>query len=300
MTNEIVTMDEKQLKQIETLSSDMANTGLAIPKHLQGNPAACKAVVRNSIRWSMDPYLVAAESSDIKGKLMYSGKLVNAVVSEDPRLEFPLDFEFSGQGEQMVCSVIGKLKGEGKERRVNVPMPPQNKRISDHWKSNQEQQLSYYAVRVWARRHLPGKLLGVWTPDDPTAAAYHPQKETNSVIDNVIRTANDEETVDEDVIEGVAVEVEDVTDEGEIIPPAIRLIKSNGDQVDFDNFQSWLDFITTNIPKIKDITHLETFEANHAPIFDEYVKDGWEEWVVKANEIIQINKDRLESDDGNL
>lgn len=302
MTNEVITLDKQQLQQIEQLSNDMSRTALAIPKHLQGNPAACKAVVRNSIRWGMDPYLVAAESSDIKGKLMYSGKLVNAVVSEDPRLEFPLDFEFEGAGENMICTVIGKLKGEGKERRVNVPMPPQNKRVSDHWRSNQEQQLSYYAARVWTRRHLPGKLLGVWTPEDPHSGAYdhRPAKEVPDIMQNVERVANGEEPVeevktDEDVIEGVAVQVEEEPKQEPF--SNIRLIKSDGTQIDFDSFTGMIEFMEVNLPKINDMARLDSFEETHRAIFQEYVHAGHSEWAMRAAEIIQEHKERINNVD---
>lgn len=295
MTNDIITLDKNQLEQINQLANDMSRTALAIPKHLQGNPAACKAIVRNSLRWQMDPYLVAQESSDIRGKLMYSGKLVNAVVSEDPRLEFPLNYEFEGMGEQMVCTVFGRLKGEEKPRKVRVPMPPQNKRVSDHWKTNPEQQLSYYAARVWTRRHLPGKLLGVWTPDDPVAAAYTPQKETNNIMENVVNVANNEDPViinDDDAIDAEVIEVP--ADDMAASEVHIRLIKSDGSNIDFGDFQSWLDFIKENLAKMKDLSRLETFEQTHRPIFQEYVHAGYQEWANEAIACIMENKQRLE------
>ena len=62
------------------LANFMATAKL-VPVALQKSPADCLMVVLQAIRWRMDPFMVAQECSVIQNKLMYSGKLVAAVVS---------------------------------------------------------------------------------------------------------------------------------------------------------------------------------------------------------------------------
>jgi hypothetical protein len=82
--------------------------------------------------------------------------------------------------------------------------------------------------------------------------------------------------------------------------PNIRLIKSDGSEIRFDNFQTWIDMIGNNLPKIDTIDRLKNFQKNHDPIFSELESSGWGEWVGKARAIVQENLDRLEPPNGEL
>ena len=75
--------------------------------------------------------------------------------------------------------------------------------------------------------------------------------------------------------------------------PNIRLIKSDGSVMTFDNFQAWVDTMANNLPKIPDMARLDDFSAKHDPIFAEFRDAGFGEWVDKAEAIIQENANRL-------
>lgn len=74
--------------------------------------------------------------------------------------------------------------------------------------------------------------------------------------------------------------------------PDIRLIKTDGSIIRFDNFQAWLDFMGTNLPKITDLARIEAFGKTHEPIFTELSAE-FPEWVQKAREVVRANLQRL-------
>lgn len=75
--------------------------------------------------------------------------------------------------------------------------------------------------------------------------------------------------------------------------PNIRLLKADGSEITFDNFQAWIDFMANNLPKITDLQRVNSFKSNHANIFQELKDAGFSEWVEKAEAIITDNINRL-------
>jgi len=73
----------------------------------------------------------------------------------------------------------------------------------------------------------------------------------------------------------------------------IRLIKADGSETRFNNYDEWLTYIETNLPKIDQIDRINTFEQNHQAIFGEYREAGFGVVVDKAIAIIDKNRQRL-------
>lgn len=156
------------------LANMMASARL-VPKDLQKSPADCLMVIQQAIRWDMDPFAVAQECSVIQGKLMYSGKLVAAVVNVRGNLSKRLSFEHTGSGEDRTVLVSGTLHGEQAPRTVTVKLRDA-KTNANVWKTQPDQQLAYHGARVWARRHTPELMLGVWSPDEFPASEARPDE----------------------------------------------------------------------------------------------------------------------------
>jgi hypothetical protein len=146
------------------LAEMMAGAKL-VPAALQQSPADCLMVIQQAVRWQMDPFAVAQECSVIQGKLMHSGKLVAAVVNARGNLVERLSFDYAGQGEHRTITVSGKLHGESAARTVSVRLGDA-KTNNKVWQTQPDQQLMYHGVRVWARRHTPELMLGVWSPEE--------------------------------------------------------------------------------------------------------------------------------------
>lgn len=146
------------------LAEMMAGAKL-VPAALQKSPADCLMVVMQAVRWQMDPFAVAQECSVIQGKLMHSGKLVAAVVNARGNLDERLSFGYDGQGENRTITVSGRLQGETAPRTVKVRLGDA-KTSNKVWQSQPDQQLMYHGCRVWARRHTPELMLGVYSPEE--------------------------------------------------------------------------------------------------------------------------------------
>jgi hypothetical protein len=146
------------------LAEVMASAKL-VPAALQKSPADCLMVIQQAMRWDMDPFAVAQECSVIQGKLMHSGKLVAAVVNARGNLTQRLSFEYSGEGDNRTITVSGQLQGEPQPRVVDVVF--KNARTANSmWQKQPDQQLMYHGARVWARRHTPELMLGVWSEEE--------------------------------------------------------------------------------------------------------------------------------------
>ena len=103
---------------------------------------------------------------------MHSGKLVAAVVNSRGNLTQRLSYEYGGEGQNRTITVSGQLQGEAAPRTVKVVLrnAVTNNKV---WQTQPDQQLMYHGVRVWARRHTPELMLGVYSPeefDDAVAA----------------------------------------------------------------------------------------------------------------------------------
>jgi hypothetical protein len=144
----------------------MAISQFAVPKHLRGNVGACMAITIQAVEWKMSPFAVANKSYLVNDRLAYESQLVQAVVLQRAPIVGRFNVAFSGDGEKRQCTVTATLK-EGGDRIYTSPeagkIPVKN---SPLWKSDQDQQLFYYAGRSFCRRFFPDVLLGIYTPEE--------------------------------------------------------------------------------------------------------------------------------------
>lgn len=148
-----------------TRLAEFMSKARTLPQHLQGSPGDCLMVVDQATRWGMSPFAVAQATAIVRGKLSFEGKLVAAAVHTSGVLDGRLDYDFSGNGDarKVVCS--GKIRGESKSRTVEVAL--KDARTDNQWWSKTpDQMLTYHAARVWARRHTPEVMLGVYAPEE--------------------------------------------------------------------------------------------------------------------------------------
>lgn len=145
----------------------MAKSGIAIRKHLRDNPGACLGVLMQALRWEFDPYMVANKSYAVNDQLAYEAQLVAAVVLTRAAIVDEPDYEYAGDpGTTRTCTVTFKMRS-GKMLSYTTPEVRKiTVKNSPLWKSDEDQQLGYFAVRSWARRHQPHVLLGVYTVEE--------------------------------------------------------------------------------------------------------------------------------------
>jgi len=160
------------LGQAMELAHFMAG-GIGVRAWMRGNPSACLALIQISMRWGLDPYIVANKAYYANDTLSFESQLVNAVINTGGGIIGRLKVEFEGDAngkvgeETLVCRVSGRLLADPDQlftheqelKRVKI-------RNSPLWQVNPKQQLQYHATRAWARLYMPEVLLGIYTPDE--------------------------------------------------------------------------------------------------------------------------------------
>lgn len=147
-----------------SLAKAMASAKM-VPQHLQNSPGDCLMVIEQAMRWQMSPFAVAQATAVVRGKMCFEGKLVAAAIQASGILEGRLRYDFTGQGDKRTVICSGHIRGEAKERTVEVDLASA-KTNNEWWSKTPDQMLTYHSARVWARRHTPEVMLGVYSPDE--------------------------------------------------------------------------------------------------------------------------------------
>jgi hypothetical protein len=167
-----ITVIPASMGEVMEFAKMMAISGIAVRPAFRGNPGACLGVAMQAFRWGMDPFAVTNKAYVVKNKsgdeqIAYEAQLIHAVVNERAPLQNRLRPVYSGEGAKRICKISGLLKGETEPLEYESPefakIQPKN---SPLWTTDPDQQLFYYSVRAWARRHVPEVLLGVYTEDE--------------------------------------------------------------------------------------------------------------------------------------
>jgi RecT family len=144
--------------------AEMMARGKMMPEHLR-NPGDALMVIEQAMRWSMSPFAVAQATFSIKGKLLFAGTIVAAAIENSGAIQGLMDYQFSGEGQNLKVTVIATRRGETQPKTVEVTLKDAAT-ANDIWKKQPNQQLVYHGSRVWARRWTPGVMLGVYTPEE--------------------------------------------------------------------------------------------------------------------------------------
>lgn len=183
-------------ERVKLFSDLMASGTVTVPRHLQGKPGDCMAVVLQALSRRMDPFAFAQKTHVTKGGILgYEGQLISAMLS--PHLEIEPEYEWLGEWDRILGRVIEKkgesggtyyardwpdsdeaglgvvcratLKGERKPRELRVMLSQCWPRFSTQWATDPRQQICNLAVKKWGRLYKPAALLGVQDMEDAEA-----------------------------------------------------------------------------------------------------------------------------------
>lgn len=162
------------------MANMMASAGF-LARELQ-TPGGALFVIEQAMRWKMSPFAVAMETSFIQGKPMFSGKVVAAAATSSGAIVGRLSYDYAGDGEDRTVTVRGMVRGDSKPREVSVRLKDArtNNRV---WQTQPDQQLAYHGARVWARRHTPEVMLGVFAPEEFDEQPAEPREVKATVVD---------------------------------------------------------------------------------------------------------------------
>jgi hypothetical protein len=148
-----------------------------LPGFLKNNGADCLIVTTLALRWRLEPVWVMQNSYIAKsdGLINYENFVFAAVLNASGALKGKPRYHYSGEGEDRVCTVSATFVGESEAHTYTTPplkqcRPPRNDsgqvKGSPLWDKDPDQQLGYFAVRNFARRHIPELLGGVYSRDE--------------------------------------------------------------------------------------------------------------------------------------
>ncbi|MBL8506559.1 MAG: recombinase RecT, partial [Methylobacillus glycogenes] len=149
--------NEENMARVTKFADTMASSKVTVPKHLQGNPGDCAAIIIQAAQWGMNPYAVAQKTHLVNGVLGYEAQLVNAVLQSMGIIEGEFVYDYKGTSGSIECRVGASPRGRNdvlwsewlNERDVTTKNSPL-------WKTNPKQQMGYLQVKNWARKYYPG------------------------------------------------------------------------------------------------------------------------------------------------
>lgn len=163
----IMQMDKKllpaPLEALTEVAHMLAKSDILVPKAFRGKPDLCLGIAYQAALWGTDPVATAKKSYLVNDQIAYEAQLINAICLR--HFDERPTYRYEGDGAQRYVTVTVRVKGQVltyTSPRVAV-IHPKN---SPNWKTDPDQQLSYFAIRAFARRHMPDVLLGVYAVDE--------------------------------------------------------------------------------------------------------------------------------------
>lgn len=159
--------DTQRMQSLMDFGEMMARAVVTVPKHLHGKPADCLAITLQSMRWRMDPFVVASKTHVVNGNLGYEAQLVVAVLKNSGAVKGRPHYEFRGENQALECRAGFVPAGEAEVVWTEwLSIASITTKNSPLWKVNPKQQFGYLQARNWARLYAPDALLGVYTEDE--------------------------------------------------------------------------------------------------------------------------------------
>ena len=152
---------------------------------LEKRVANCFLVVEQAHRWAMSPFAAVACASVVHGRLMWEGKLINAVI--EAQMGTRLTYTFNGKkGDALGVVVSGTRPGEAEAVSVSGTVGDwKTDGKGSPWKgeSANERQLRYRGAREWGRAYAASAILGIIAEDE----AQDFKQEAKNVTESYVR-----------------------------------------------------------------------------------------------------------------
>lgn len=158
----------ESLEQAMELAKMMSISGSAVPRHLRENPGACMAICITGYEWGINPFALANKTYDVNDRLAYESAIYHAVVQRRAPIKGRVKSEYRGDGPARKCRVWAILD-DGSNDTVEYESPETGRikpKNSPLWVNDPDQQLFYFSVRAFARRHFPDVMMGIYTVDE--------------------------------------------------------------------------------------------------------------------------------------
>lgn len=164
-----IAMKPNSMGELMEFAKLMAMSRGSIPACLRNNPADCLAVAMDAYSAGLSPFALAKDAYKVGDIIAYGAKSTIAMLYALAPLNGRLHLEWTGEGERLVCTVTGKLRGDDRPKVLEVELRTITVRNSPMWKQQPKVQLGYWAQRAWARLYCPEATLGAPCIEDVEA-----------------------------------------------------------------------------------------------------------------------------------
>jgi hypothetical protein len=169
----VVSEAEERTKMFELAQREakMYSVSTIVPKEYQGNTANCMIACEIAHRIGASPSMVMQNLYIVHGKPSWSSSFLIACCNQCGRFS-PMDFEFSGQGDEYGCEAVATVLETGKVLRGTkitwkmVKAEGWDSKAGSKWKTMPEQMFRYRAATFFVRTHAPEISLGFPTKDE--------------------------------------------------------------------------------------------------------------------------------------
>lgn len=171
-----VDLTPQTLGEVVGFAKLMSTAQHAIPGHLRENAGACMAVTLQALSWRMSPFAIAQKSYKVNDQIAYEAQVIAAVINSRANFKIRPIIAFSGEGPTRQCTVTFTFTNGDVREYTSPEVGKITTKNSPLWKSDVDQQLSYFSLRSAARRHCPEVILGVLDRDEVEHAEPMPDR----------------------------------------------------------------------------------------------------------------------------
>lgn len=162
----------KAFEDSQRLAKALASSKL-VPPQFQGQEglANCLVALEISHRMNLSPLQVMQNLNLIHGRPSWSSQFIIGLINSCGRYT-PLQYELTGEGNNLACTCLATEKSSGKELRgptVTMEMAKRegwSTKTGSKWQTMPELMIRYRAAAFWGRLYIPELLVGLQTEDE--------------------------------------------------------------------------------------------------------------------------------------
>lgn len=175
---EHATLVPQNLGEVVAFANLMARSGPAVPKHLRDHPGACLAVAMRAFHLGAEPFALADKTYFVNDRMALEAQAIAAIILTRVKRKGMPKYNYEGEGQTLRCEVLITMPDGEVVPWKSPKLADIRSQNSPLWKSDPEQQIGYYSIRGWARRHRPDVIMGIYDREE-AAAMEHDDRATS-------------------------------------------------------------------------------------------------------------------------
>jgi len=169
--------------------ANMLASSTMVPKHFQENVGNCMIALNLSARVGLDPFMLMQKMGIIQGKPALEAQLIISLVNRTG-LFTPIDYELTGEGDEMQCYAYATKLSTGKELKgpvVSIDMAKKEGwygKAGSKWKTMPELMLRYRAASFFCSVYCPEAKLGMLSNEEAHDIKFEKEEPAQNMADD--------------------------------------------------------------------------------------------------------------------